>query len=120
MSLNDCYQGFFRRDVVRGIVNLEIGMPRGQSCPSPVKGAESRAAGEPERETSTQLSRASNATLRNLDFFHEPRQYHQSSLIKKGSDNFLVVEMDFSFPNKETSTLISNLCLPGGANNVLA
>lgn len=87
---------------------------------SPVKGAESRAAGEPERETSTQLSRASNATLRNLDFFHEPRQYHESYLMKKGSDIFLAVEMDFSFPNKETVTLISNLCLPGGASNVLA
>lgn len=70
---------------------------------SPLKGAESRVAGEPERETSTQLLRASNATLRNLDFFHEPRQYHQSSLIKKGSDNFLAVDMDFSFPNKETA-----------------
>lgn len=87
---------------------------------SPVKGVESRAAGEPERETSTQLLSASNATLRNLDFFHEPRRYHQSSLIKKGSDHFLAVEMDFSFPSKETATLISDLCLPGGASNVLA
>lgn len=44
-----------------------------------------------------------------------------SEFLKKGGDLFLVVEKDFSFLNKETATLISNLSnLPGGADSVLA
>lgn len=44
-----------------------------------------------------------------------------SEFLKKGGDLFLAVEKDFSFLNKETATLISNLSnLSGGADNVLA